>query len=936
MKKGIRFATTPSEQTRTRIMATVGPKTLQYDTLRAMVEAGASWFRFNGAHIEDKPDEDGQFSYADARTMVGHIKNLRNELHRVIGIYFDLGGPKIRIQNVTAMTGSDANEESWLHPEPGATVSIRLYDKAEHLALKKALEEFEPSEKDRKKFWKNESRVRQFFKSRKPASDTYELMFGDEVKNFAEFSENGVINLKDGWCKLRIKSIEKTRLRCVVEYRDSKFRFVPHQGANPHLHMFPDIITGKDIGDINFALRVGADVISLSFVCLPDDARDLRDKIRNQRLDIDIDAEFTAKQSATFHRYLSKNHEIPIFAKIETAFAVDYDLAVRYARRRGRLQPDPAIHDPLIEIAEHFDGLMVARGDLAVEVEKYAVPDLQRRIIRVARLKNKPVIVATEMLESMKRGNASTRAEIGDINTAVHQGADILMLSGETASTDGKPEDAVREMRDAIRQAEKESETEEETIDALEGKREKELRRKFENDPEREDLAVSRLSQGAQLCLSARSLKSDAVIASAHTGEAVREISYYRPRQNIFAITDDILTAVRLLQHRGVYPIVMEQELERTVDEFVSIANEIHLRVGIPVPSKDKGKSTFRLPGLLRIEPSVKPVETAAEIPNSLHEFTLPVQPRPMPEVEKKYVLTEERYGRLKACLSADAARWQSIGQINVYFTDAQMILENAEASIRIRKETLAGRFDGETGTDTTRILLTLKGRSTARAYGFDERQELEFDVTREYPDPDDLNWLPEVCRRHVTENWWPLLQNDYAARDQVTYIKRAWMPNERLRFAMNNGFVLELDRSEFKTASDAIANVQYELETEFHGNDKTRRQLDEYIHDKFARLDIPIVTTYPPKQQRVYFYADLMDAKKSEKIQRKIEAADEETARAGHRPCDICRKVDEAEGEPPVRERLHVKPPPPPPSASVPLSPPQPLPQQKRKRPKR
>src|SRR3954468_8066207 len=143
MKNGIRFSVRPAA-TRTRIMATIGPKSADRGTLRKMVEEGASFFRFNGAHIDHHASEEGQISYDKAWEVVEHIKDLRNELHQVIGIYFDLGGPKIRVQNVLAVDTREHGdpERPWLHPEPGTEVWIRPYSKQDEQRLDEAFASF--------------------------------------------------------------------------------------------------------------------------------------------------------------------------------------------------------------------------------------------------------------------------------------------------------------------------------------------------------------------------------------------------------------------------------------------------------------------------------------------------------------------------------------------------------------------------------------------------------------------------------------------------------------------------------------------------------------------------------------------------------------------------------------------------------------------------
>jgi pyruvate kinase len=926
VKNEIRFSVKPSGHTKTRIMATVGKATLKYETLRDMVRAGATFFRFNGAHFGKEPEAE-QLTYEAATEIAGHIKRLRNELRQLIGIYFDLGGPKIRIQHVLVADTRrrpepHAKEKCLQPPDPAdgpAEVLIWPYNARKDSEFKQRLAAHGG---DTSGFWDDDAKIRTFY----GATDHYELMFGDEVTHLDGFAKGGVINLKDGWCKLQIEEIvqrvdrtgqNSKALRCVVKYRDSKFEFRQHQGANPYRYIFEEIITTKDIEDIEQALLIGADIISLSFVCSPYDADALKDKVNAVKRKIDTDPAYQdrlARQSSVYREYIRPEHHIPLFAKIETAFAVDYEECKRYAEARRRPAPNATICDPLKEIADRFDGLMVARGDLAVEVEKYAVPSLQRRIIEVARRKNKPVIVATEMLESMKRGDTSTRAEIGDINTAVHQEADILMLSGETASTKGRPEDAVAEMRAAIRHAEEELRgiDDKKNLDMLEREREEEIRSGRQGGTDAE-LAVSRLSQGAQVCLSARALKSEAVIASAQTGETVREIAYYRPSQKIIAITEDVLTAIRLVQHRGVYPVVMQHPLTRTVDEFVEIANQIHKEIGIPVPPQVT--QSFRLPGLIRITSHFSSVSSATEIPNSIHEFTLPVNPAEIvaTEVERKYVLSEQAHQTLSDCLKADALSWRLIHQANTYFTDMKGALDQANVMVRMRVERLIecdSPADLSGHRDRPAVFLTLKGKGhqEKRTDGFEEREEHEFDVTNEYLEQDallgsgeaDFSKLPMFYREHIAKKWGSVLSDKYQKDERISYRKQAVMHNHRLRCAMSNGFILELDRSVFPAAAP---RVEYELEVELHGDASTARILNEFIHDKFAWLNIPIVQGYPAKLVRTYFYARVLSQERSGDVEKNIEEVQARLVAAkGHAEgCEKCQKLAEL-------EKLHAK----------------------------
>jgi len=892
MKNAIRRALAPKNQTKTRIMATVGRTAMEYQVLRDLVESGATFFRFNGAHIEEHPEGD-DLSYAEAREIAKHIRRLRNEFRQLICIYFDLGGPKIRVHRVLGIQRNkgDKEKDNWFQPTEGEIVVMHAWSAKREREFKEAREAFERDRTrskeiesfEREKSKQSRSATREFFEwSRRTEGN--ELMLGREVTTFAGFDHDKPINLKDGWCRLKILKHSTKRLVCEVEYVDSKFEFYERQGANPKRHIFPEIITSKDKRDIEEAIIMGADIVSLSFVCAASDGDDLRKLIKEAKKKAHDNDEFMKGQTDLYHRYVRDEHEVPIFAKIETAYAVDSKEAIRFAKRKGLSTSKAGNRDPLHEIAEKFDGLMVARGDLAVEVEKYEVPELQRRIIKIAHLKNKPVIVATEMLESMKLGNASTRAEISDINTAVHQEADILMLSGETASTRGRPAAAVREMRNAIEQAEKDrwKLDIEKNFEELQNEREGAI--KHSNEKKRDkSLTISRLAQGNQVCVSARALSSEAIITSVKTGQSVIEISFYHPSQKIVAITDDMLIGARLLQHRGIYPVVVERPLKRTIDEFLDIINEIHHELRLPAPAGSK--TSFKVPGLVRIRPEFPNglLDIEAEIPNSIHVFTLPVTPRSVPETERKYILSKESFEKLRDDLieSGSAARWRLQDQRNYYFTDARRILTRARVLLRVRAEELKEewpRSDQTFSLHNTRIFFTHKEPAKqSDRFGAEQRPEKEFDVTRELggqtafsqTDFPDLNMLPPFYRSFVWERNKQELRAAYRGATQVKYEPLTNFLNYRYTFDMNNGFTFELDESHFVRARDGKEFTEYQLEVELREDERLSKVLDEYINDKFSRLGIPIVqvdlskmsrSRYPTKVVQALAFAGCID----------------------------------------------------------------------------
>ncbi len=203
--------------------------------------------------------------------------------------------------------------------------------------------------------------------------------------------------LDDGHVRLEVLDVRgsETRTRVVVGGRVSD-----HKGINlPGVEIRTPALTDKDRDDLAFALAHGADWVALSFVRDPADA----------------DAARRAMGEA--------GARVPLIAKLEKPEAVER----------------------LAEVLDAFDGIMVARGDLGVEMPLQQVPITQRRAVRLARDRGKPVIVATQMLDSMIASPRPTRAEVSDVAHAVFEGADALMLSGETSSG-AHPEEAVATM----------------------------------------------------------------------------------------------------------------------------------------------------------------------------------------------------------------------------------------------------------------------------------------------------------------------------------------------------------------------------------------------------------------------------------------------------------------------------------------------------------
>jgi pyruvate kinase len=243
-------------------------------------------------------------------------------------------------------------------------------------------------------------------------------------------------------------------------------------------------LSEKDELDLRFALQLGVDFIALSFVRSADDAELVREIMRQEDI------------------------EVPIIAKLEKPEAVER----------------------LDEIVEAFDGIMVARGDLGVELPLERVPLVQKRAIQAARERNKPVIVATQMLESMIVNSRPTRAEASDVANAVLDGADAVMLSGET-SVGAHPIAAVRTM--------------ERIIDAVE----------TDHMPVPEIARRSRSRSGAIVRAAkdvGEALDVKALATFTQTGETARRLSALHPHQPLLAFTVDARVRSQLALSWGV------------------------------------------------------------------------------------------------------------------------------------------------------------------------------------------------------------------------------------------------------------------------------------------------------------------------------------------------------------------------------------------------
>jgi len=293
------------------------------------------------------------------------------------------------------------------------------------------------------------------------------------------------ILLGDGLIELRVLSTDDHRVTCEVV---NGGELGEHKGINlPGVDLRIPALTRKDREDLAFALRHGADYIAVSFV----------------RRAADVVAAKSAIQRA--------GKDTPAIAKLEKPEAIEN----------------------LDEILRVADSVMVARGDLGVEMSPETVPVVQKEIIAKARDTLRPVITATQMLESMTRNPRPTRAEASDVANAVFDGSDALMLSAETAS--GRyPLESVRMMDRIIREAEA-SITE------------------FPRPRHSEPLNVAETTCEL-ICYASEELQMKVVAVFTETGSTARLVSKYRPRPPIIAFSPNAETRRRLSLLWGVVP----------------------------------------------------------------------------------------------------------------------------------------------------------------------------------------------------------------------------------------------------------------------------------------------------------------------------------------------------------------------------------------------
>lgn len=436
-------------ESKTKIIATIGPASAPKKVLRKMFLNGVDVCRLNFSHS----------NYDSHVEAIKTIRKLNKELDLNVAILADLQGPKIRIGEVenNAVELINGNEFSF----------------------------------------------------------TTHKCIGDSGKAYLSYqtfpqdvNPGDIVLIDDG--KIKLVVIETNQIDTVKTTIISGGILSSKKGVNlPNTKISMPSLTEKDKEDAVFALQHNVDWIALSFVRFATDIIELKDLIKKQK----------------------KNTSV--IAKIEKPEALSEI-------------------DNIIDLA---DGIMVARGDLGVEVDFYQVPLIQKELVNKCITASKPVIIATQMMESMITNFRPTRAEANDVANAVIDGADTVMLSGET-SVGKYPVEVIECIHDIIQY------TEDKAYKYNRGKAPQEFSPTF--------IVDSLCYNAAQL---ATQSKASAIILFTHSGKSVYQIVGHRPNAKIYTFTDNIELMSKLSLLWAVK--AFEFNFDKTIDEAIEYSIEV-------------------------------------------------------------------------------------------------------------------------------------------------------------------------------------------------------------------------------------------------------------------------------------------------------------------------------------------------------------------------
>jgi len=404
---------------RTKILATVGPTTSTPEMIEQLILSGVNGIRLNFSH-----------GTVEERTeQIQWIRDASNKIGKPVAILQDLQGPKIRLGMLNENTSVKKGDE------------IILDHAAEHNGL------------------------------------TFPVQY-----NLAEKVKVGEpIYIFDG--KIRTTVVDIPSETAITLRVENDGTLMSKKGINlPDTDFGGDILTPKDLADIEYGLTQDIDYVALSFVQSPDDIHNLRQIL------------------------VAGGSNAQIIAKIETKAAIKDDV--------------------LEEIVKSTDGIMVARGDLAVEAGAEVVPIVQRRLIALCRKHGKLSIVATQMMASMVDAPEPTRAEVSDVANAVIQGADAVMLSDETANGNF-PLETVAAMKKVILYTQDNAPVALIT-DYIASK-----------NPQRDAISTAAVKLAEQLNVAA-------IISETKSGATAANIAAHRPNLPIVSVTSELRSAQQL------------------------------------------------------------------------------------------------------------------------------------------------------------------------------------------------------------------------------------------------------------------------------------------------------------------------------------------------------------------------------------------------------
>ncbi|MBQ1307330.1 MAG: pyruvate kinase [Erysipelotrichaceae bacterium] len=427
----------------TKIIATLGPSSDDYNTILKMAQAGLNIVRLNFSHG----------THEEHLKRIETVRKVEKENAVNLGIMLDTKGPEIRL-------GTFAN-------------GTETYQKGEIVTIQ-----------------------------REDIEGTHDRFTIQCKELFDDIKKDDYILVNDGKQRLTVLENDSNEMKCRVEVNGT---LASRKGCNvPGVKLSMPFISLKDDEDIRFGCEQDVDFIAASFVRRPEDVMAIR-KIITQM----------------------GKPKIQIIAKIEN--------------QEG--------FDNLEAIIDAADGVMVARGDLGVEIETAYVPIYQKKIIEMANKKGKAVITATHMLDSMTSNPRCTRAEAADVSNAVLDGSDAVMLSAETAAGE-YPVEAVDTMAKIARASEQ-----------IIPYRENLEHAKMTNDKTIQDAI------GIAIADATLTLDIAAIVVFTQGGTTARRISKYRPPVPIFAVTFTKSTQGKLELYWGVKPILSYVENNMTNDD---------------------------------------------------------------------------------------------------------------------------------------------------------------------------------------------------------------------------------------------------------------------------------------------------------------------------------------------------------------------------------